>query len=359
MRSAEPIRVLILSGANNHDWKSTTPVLRAALEGCPRFRVAGVIEDPARIDAKLLEGCDAVLSNWTPFPAVTGKRWEPAVEAAFLAWLEGGKGFVSVHAACTAHQDWPEFQKLVAYTWGLDRTGHGAYHPFRVEITDREHPVTRGLGGFWIADELWHAMAALVPVEARVLASAFSDPAKGGSGKVEPVLFETHRGKGRGLNLVLGHDAGSMANAGFRTLLLRGLEWAVTGEVTVPALADYPATAAMATIPSIDVEAALRAASAWRHGAARKDLFLVEEAVRRATAVPAGGPGDPASARKALAAKIAGALAGATPDARDFLLRQLSVVGTEAEAPAITAFLKEERSAFMARFALERIRGGR
>ncbi len=29
---AEPLRVLILSGANNHDWKSTTPVLRQVIE---------------------------------------------------------------------------------------------------------------------------------------------------------------------------------------------------------------------------------------------------------------------------------------------------------------------------------------
>ena len=32
-------RVLILSGANNHDWKQTTPAIRAALEETGRFEV--------------------------------------------------------------------------------------------------------------------------------------------------------------------------------------------------------------------------------------------------------------------------------------------------------------------------------
>ena len=33
-------RVLILSGANNHDWKTTTPAIRKALEDTGRFEVA-------------------------------------------------------------------------------------------------------------------------------------------------------------------------------------------------------------------------------------------------------------------------------------------------------------------------------
>jgi hypothetical protein len=37
--AVEKSRVLILSGANNHDWKQTTPAIRAALEETGRFHV--------------------------------------------------------------------------------------------------------------------------------------------------------------------------------------------------------------------------------------------------------------------------------------------------------------------------------
>ena len=53
--AAETLRVLILSGANNHDWKSTTPVLRQLIEECPRFRVVDVLEDPSQVTAERLE----------------------------------------------------------------------------------------------------------------------------------------------------------------------------------------------------------------------------------------------------------------------------------------------------------------
>src|SRR5438067_7769687 len=34
------IRVVIIDGQNNHDWRSTTPIMKKALEDCGRFTVA-------------------------------------------------------------------------------------------------------------------------------------------------------------------------------------------------------------------------------------------------------------------------------------------------------------------------------
>jgi type 1 glutamine amidotransferase len=67
-----------------------------------------------------------------------------------------------------------------------------------------------------------------------ILCKAFSAKDKNGTGKFEPVLVWTKVGKGRGVNLVLGHDAPALQNVGVRTLLLRSAEWAATGEVTIP-----------------------------------------------------------------------------------------------------------------------------
>ena len=67
--------------------------------------------------------------------------------------------------------------------------------------------------------------------EKKVLATAFSAKDRGGSGQDEPVAMTTEFGRGRCFNLVLGHNVAAMENAGFQTLLVRGVEWAATGKV--------------------------------------------------------------------------------------------------------------------------------
>jgi len=132
--AAEPLRVLILTGANNHDWKATTPVLREIIEQCPRFQVVDVLEDPSRVTAELLAGCDVTVSNWSAYPEMTGHQWGAKAEQDFVTWVQAGHGFVVFHAAAATSQDWPEFQQLVQLTWGLNTTAHGAYHTFKVTV---------------------------------------------------------------------------------------------------------------------------------------------------------------------------------------------------------------------------------
>jgi hypothetical protein len=64
--------------------------------------------------------------------------------------------------------------------------------------------------------------------------TAFSSKDKGGSGKDEPVLTVNRFGKGRCVNLMLGHNAQSMKSLGFAALLSRSVEWAATdsGKIT-------------------------------------------------------------------------------------------------------------------------------
>lgn len=52
---AAPLRVLLLSGANNHDWRATTPVLQATLETGGLCQVS-VTENPADLRPGDLEG---------------------------------------------------------------------------------------------------------------------------------------------------------------------------------------------------------------------------------------------------------------------------------------------------------------
>ena len=73
-----------------------------------------------------------------------------------------------------------------------------------------------------------------------VLASAYADPKKGGSGEHEPMLMSIQYEKGRVFHTTLGHGEISMKCVGFQTTFARGVEWAATGKVTQEVPKDFP-----------------------------------------------------------------------------------------------------------------------
>ncbi|MDW8130636.1 MAG: ThuA domain-containing protein [Bryobacterales bacterium] len=245
------IRALILSGRNNHDWRSTTPELRKILLETGRFDVR-VVEEPTGLTADTLAAYQVILLDYN------GPRWGAATERAVESFVRSGGGLVPVHAASYAfvglpvladnhvrtsiiEPPWPEYAEMIGghFSDQPPRTGHGQRHTFRVRLLDREHPVTRGLPeSFLVNDELYHNMR--MRPQARVLAVAFDDARYGGTGKDEPVMWTLSYGKGRVFHTVLGHDVAAMQEPGFRWTLARGAEWAATGAVAASAPARDP-----------------------------------------------------------------------------------------------------------------------
>lgn len=346
-----PVRVLILSGANVHEWQKTTPLLRDLFDKHPRFRVARVLDDVTRLDGALMDACDVVVSNFTKHPQMAGRFWGEAAEQAFIGGVRAGKGFVAIHAACSADQDWPEIQQLYGLTWKLNETGHTQIHTYKVEFAGVAHPITRGLPTFWMTDELYQKMWKETPSEFQVLASAFAWPQWGGTGRYEPVLLTTSLGKGRGVNLLLGHDVTAMSNAGFQALLLRSAEWAASGNVTLPVPQQWPNTFAAAVSAGVDPTTAVREAATYRFGQSRQPLFVLEQLVIATTAL-----GPEAPQRAALASQLAASLASdAAPEAKSALCEQLGNIAGPRQVNAIAALLEDEKTTQAARQALVRI----
>jgi uncharacterized protein len=243
---SKPVRVLIFSGQNNHDWRSTTPFLRQILLDTGRFDVR-VTEEPRGITSATLAPYDVLVLDYM------GPRWGEETERAVVDFVRSGKGLVAVHGASYAftgmeilgdghartgrtEPPWPEYLEMVGGYWAKEEpaTGHGRLHSFKVRFRDSSHPIAQGLGDSFIAtDELYHHLR-LRP-EARILARAFSDPETGGTGKEEPILWTVHYGKGRVFYTALGHNVAAMREVGFVTTFARGAEWAATGKVTLPA----------------------------------------------------------------------------------------------------------------------------
>ncbi|MFA7006961.1 MAG: ThuA domain-containing protein, partial [Verrucomicrobiia bacterium] len=323
--AAEPIRVLILTGQNNHNWKETTPKLKEILVKSGRFTV-DVTEHPEQCDAATFARYDALLSNWNAWGKVAVTNWPVAMRTAYLDFIRGGKGLVVVHAGCSTFYDWPEYQQAGGASWKLGETNHGKPREFTVKFTDPAHPVTRGLEPFRTTDELW--MKPGIHPAAKVLAI----------GDDQPLAVATAFGKGRGFALLLGHNAAFMDTPGFQTLLLRGAEWAATGNVTLAA--PKPA----------DPDAVLKELAAYRFGDSRQPVLNLEQLIATVSTNPA--------AKKELAAKLVTMLAsGATVEAKQAACWQLSIVGSASEVPALAKFISDKDLGYPARLALERIPG--
>jgi len=224
--SAKPVmHVLILSGENNHNWRETTPKLKAILEANGGFAVT-VTEHPEQCDRDRLANYDVILSNWNMFgkPAT---NWPAITRQSILDFVRKGKGWVVVHSGSSSFYDWEEYQQLAGGSWKLGQTGHGPIHSFEVKIADGQHPIMTGVTNFSTTDELWHHTGVLPGNH--VLATAFSATNYQGSGQDEPVAWTRSFGAGRCFTLLLGHDVHAMETAGFQKLLCRGTEWAASG----------------------------------------------------------------------------------------------------------------------------------
>lgn len=287
---AEPtLKALIIDGQNNHGmWPKTTMMMKQYLEETGLFsvdieRTQFTWQGDDLIKEYPLEGVETVAlkkpktdpdfkPNFADYDVVISNLgynaapWPEATKAAFEAYVHGGGGFVSVHAADNSFGDWPEYNQMIGLGgWGgrneksgpyvyIDEQGetirdnsagpgghHGQRHEFEIVVREKDHPITRGMPASWMhtKDELYDKLRG--PAEnMTILATAFGAPNKGGLGRHEPMLIALTYGDGRIFHTTLGHDDVSMECVGFIVSLQRGCEWAATGEVTQDIPSEFP-----------------------------------------------------------------------------------------------------------------------
>ena len=202
-QDAVRLDVLIVDGANNHDWEVTTDAMRAILESVGIFRVdvstapqsseLRTIRPPRdeslREDYRAYEKVKSAafaasrkqledfLLQWTPqfqnYDVVVvnynGRNWNEKTRTSFVEYLKDGGGAVFVHAANNAFRDWKEFNDIIGMGWRpapygkaikidpesgdpfwdkeAGNSGHGSKHSFQVTVRQPDHPIMKGLPG--------------------------------------------------------------------------------------------------------------------------------------------------------------------------------------------------------------------
>ncbi len=264
-QTTEKIRVLIVDGQNNHNWRATTPVLKKILEESGRFTVAVSSnlksgDKPGTVEVTVpfppdLSKYDVLLSNYN------GAPWPKVFEIKLNDRLKAGKiSLVIVHAANNSFGSWPEYNLMIGMGWrnktygerlklddngkevrvpkGADESsGHRTTGKWPVVVRDSEHPITKGMPQEWMHnnDELYDNMRG--PIQnVKLLATAYSK----GTKAHEPMIWTVAYGKGRVFHTPMGHDVNAMKCVGFAVTLLRGTEWAATGKVTIPIPTNFP-----------------------------------------------------------------------------------------------------------------------
>jgi HEAT repeat protein len=382
------LKALIVTGQMNryHNWKVSSPILKRLLEETNLFKV-DFAEAPA--DANNIAGFKPDFSTYNVVVLdYDGPSWPQETMAAFVEYVKNGGGVVVYHSSDNAFPGWKEYNELIGLGgWGErdEKSGpmvrwkdgkvvfdtspgkagsHPPKHEFQVVIRDKEHPINSGLPKKWMhaSDELYGQLRGPAK-NLTVLATAYSDPAqKGGTGENEPVLFTINYGKGRVFHTVLGHvgmddtsEVAALNCVGFITTFQRGAEWAATGKVTQNAPADFPTETEVHVRKATGakektLDEILKQAAAYDYGQSREALTELTDVIQRAYS-------SPEQLKEIEKSLLEFLQSDATLASKQFVCKQLSIIGTQDAVPVLAAMLSDANQADMARYALERING--
>ena len=171
-------------------------------------------------DERLLKNLSLLIPNWT-----MGKI-SPDQLNTVLSAVEAGLGIAGAHGGmCDAFRDSPEWQFMTGGQWvahpGNDRV------TYRVQITDKSHPITRDIDDFNVTSEQYYLH---IDPALKILATTHFPNAPGPhlpNGPVEmPVLWTKLYGKGKVFYCSLGHTPQILSAEPVATIMRRGFTWA-------------------------------------------------------------------------------------------------------------------------------------
>jgi hypothetical protein len=277
---AVPIRVLIVDGFSNHDWRLTTRYIRAILDGARQFTVDVSTSPPDAASPgwdqwrPRFADYDVVVQNCNDIGG--GPSWPQAVRTALEQYVRRGGGLYVWHSGNNAFANWPAYNEMIGLGW-RDRsygtalvvrddghlarvppgegesTGHGAR--FDALITRLgEHPLERGLPRQWLAANIEVYYYVRGPAKHVQVLSYAREPH---TQLNWPTEWTVRYGRGRVYTSTFGHvwkgdsQPVTVRDAGVQTLLVRGLQWLAHRPVDRAVPADFPTPSAVSVRPPL------------------------------------------------------------------------------------------------------------
>jgi type 1 glutamine amidotransferase len=186
-------------------------------------------EDPNAFNTEKLADVDVIVFNNTTQNVLP----EAAQREAFKAHINGGGGFVGIHAAADTLYDWEWYGKLV----GTYFRGHPAGMPVaKVVIEDRGHPTMQGLPAEFEYKDEWYFWRHNPRPTVHVLATLdrASNPAltkyDNSPDRDHPIIWCNEFDGGRVWYTALGHERGPVTDERFIKMLKAGILWAADGK---------------------------------------------------------------------------------------------------------------------------------
>lgn len=228
-KGVDAVKVLFLSGGqrSHHGYRDQALYLSKALEDTGRDEVT-IVEDGAILETPAMNKYDLIVVNADrrdPESKLTENQ-----QKALLDWVATGHGYVSIHGADNAADNWlPEWRDMLGGVFshvGLPNS-KTKQATFKIKITSAEHPITKGLQDFELKDELYYDLQ----MKHQIDPLATTDYSNG----TWPVAWTRDYGKGRVFHTPLGHRGikpGSddpIQNPNLQKLVMQGIDWVAEG----------------------------------------------------------------------------------------------------------------------------------
>ncbi|HMI53610.1 MAG TPA: ThuA domain-containing protein [Candidatus Saccharimonadales bacterium] len=190
------------------------------------------IEDTDKIDDPFLSRYQLFIQlNYPPY------AWKPAAAAAFVKYIEEGKGgWIGFHHATLLG----EFDGYPMWPWFSDFMGGIRYKNYiatfvtgTVSVEDKNHPVMKGVPPTFVIDrEEWYTYDKSPRPNVHVLATVSEDsytpstPIKMGGD--HPVVWTNEHKKARNIYIFMGHQPDHFKNPAYTTLVKNSIFWAAS-----------------------------------------------------------------------------------------------------------------------------------
>ena len=264
---ANEIKLLIVDGLSNHDWKRTTQAIISILNEYKGFKIdvstSPTDKEKVKTWSPDFSSYDVVLMNFNDNGNPVD--WNVETRKNLEEYVSGGGGLYIFHSANNGFVNWVEYNKMIGLGWRNknygkaveiqddgkvkiieagegENTNHGARVNALVTRIGN-HPIQKGLPRSWIYADIEIYTYARGPMENVTILSYAKDALYK---KNFPIEWVIKYGKGKVYNSTLGHFWSDQQNpegmrcAAFQTELVRALQWLANRKVDISLPEDFP-----------------------------------------------------------------------------------------------------------------------